>query len=72
MRTAGRFGLIAILMLLGAGVVYAQDPSPETPTAESGKPEPKKSEPPADTDTRSFRPSEEVSADAEVDFPADI
>ena len=72
MKIADSLGLILLLMLLSASIAHAQEVAPEVPAAESRKPEPKKAEAPAEADTRSFTPSEEVSADAEVDFPADI
>ncbi|MGQ0530088.1 MAG: hypothetical protein ACT4PG_09790 [Panacagrimonas sp.] len=63
---------IAVLLLIGAGLANAQDTAPDVPAADQQDATPKPSEPASGTDTRSFTPSEEVSADAEVDFPADI
>ncbi|WP_029888622.1 hypothetical protein [Polycyclovorans algicola] len=56
-------GLMAGLTLAAASLAIAQAPDPTPP------PTPAPSAPPPD---REYRSSEEVSADTEVDFPADL
>lgn len=66
-----RCGLLALCLSLTAPTSTAQtDPSAPADRKES-KAEPERSDPPAPAD-RDFKPSEEVSPDQEVDFPADL
>jgi hypothetical protein len=75
--SAAMLGLCAWLALIGAGSALAQDPTPP-PQAQGGSSSPgterqaddRQSPTPPARDR--FRPSEEVSPDQEVDFPADI
>ena len=63
--------LIAALPLVAAsraGAQAAAAPPPVSPTATPAPSAPPDAPPP----DRKYRPSEEVSADAEVDFPADL
>lgn len=55
--------LLLLLALAAAGLAVAQNEAPQ-PTSR-----PAPTSPPPDRD---YRPSEEVSADDEVDFPADL
>ncbi|MGQ0700866.1 MAG: hypothetical protein ACT4PZ_21815 [Panacagrimonas sp.] len=65
-------GAIFSLGLL-AFPLAAQDSAPSPPPSAETKPEPPaKPDPKAQTFDKGFVPSEEVSPDQEVDFPADI
>ena len=72
-------------VLVAPSLLPAQDPAadgaqkPPAATPEPQKPQPEKSpsptgagKPAPTTSTREFRPSEAVSSDQEVDFPADL
>jgi len=54
---------VLLLALAGAGLALAQNEAPQA------TPRPAPTTPPPERD---YRPSEEVSADDEVDFPADL
>ncbi|MAY25706.1 MAG: hypothetical protein CMK02_05335 [Polycyclovorans sp.] len=67
--------LIAALLLVAASRAGAQAPAappPVSPTATPAPSAPPDAPPDAPPPDRKYRPSEEVSADAEVDFPADL
>ena len=62
--------LLLIPLLLAPLPAAAQEPPPSPPPSEPpSEPAPR---PRADADAGTFKPSEEVSPDQEVDFPADL
>lgn len=61
----------ALFLLLFAPLAGAQGNTPEA-DAETSPPTGERTEKKAANDTRRFVPTEEISPDQEVDFPADI
>ena len=65
--------MIAVSGLLLAQVLALTGPDVRAQAREASEPSSSEQDPPAETpEDRPFVPSEEVSADQEVDFPADI
>ena len=64
-------GFAALVLLAAASRAAAQDPAATPPASPPATPAPSAA-PNAPPPDRKYRPSEEVSADAEVDFPADL